>query len=201
MSRYKSIERTRLLQNTRLKLLAEATKEFARAGYSGANINRISEQAGYAKGTIYNYFPSKQALMLALIDHIAVEHIAYVSEQVRSDTDPSTRLYRFYQAGFAYVESHRDEARILITSLYGPDRDFNEHLYLNYQPMFQLVSRDIITPGIEQAIFRKVDPASTATLLMTIYLGTSSNVDEQGKTYMDPDQVADFVYQALRREG
>jgi AcrR family transcriptional regulator len=47
------------------------TNEFACEGYAGANINRISQAAGFAKGAVYNCFACKRALMLALIDEVA----------------------------------------------------------------------------------------------------------------------------------
>ncbi|MEM9457778.1 MAG: TetR/AcrR family transcriptional regulator [Myxococcota bacterium] len=49
-------------QRVRARLLDSAARHFAEHGFSGANINRISLDAGCAKGTIYNYFPSKEAL-------------------------------------------------------------------------------------------------------------------------------------------
>ena len=48
--------REQVLNQTRQQLLQAAAEEFAGRGYSGANINRISLAAGFAKGTIYNYF-------------------------------------------------------------------------------------------------------------------------------------------------
>jgi hypothetical protein len=64
--------------------------------------------------------------------------------------------------------------------------------------MFQLVAEDIIAAGVAQGIFRAVDLPATSNLLMTIYLGTGSHVDEQGKVFMDPRQVADFALHALQ---
>ena len=65
MPRHKDAERETVMSETRRLLLAAATREFAREGYAGANVNRISKAAGFAKGTIYNYFSSKRALDLA----------------------------------------------------------------------------------------------------------------------------------------
>jgi len=76
MPRHKDAEREQVMSQTRQLLLEAAAEEFAREGYAGANINRISRAAGFAKGTIYNYFSSKRALMLALIDAIAETHLA-----------------------------------------------------------------------------------------------------------------------------
>ena len=79
MPRYKETERQEMRGQTRQMLLQAATAEFARQGYAQANINRISQSAGFAKGTVYNYFVSKRALMLALINEIARAHLDYVS--------------------------------------------------------------------------------------------------------------------------
>ena len=70
--RLKQDDREQVLESNRKPLLEVAAIEFANAGFYGANINRISLAAGFAKGTIYNYFPSKQALMLALLDEYTI---------------------------------------------------------------------------------------------------------------------------------
>ncbi|NOZ93752.1 MAG: TetR/AcrR family transcriptional regulator [Acidobacteria bacterium] len=46
----------------RERLLRAAATRFAADGFEGANINTISLQAGLAKGTVYNYFSSKEEL-------------------------------------------------------------------------------------------------------------------------------------------
>ncbi len=55
-------------QATRARLVAAAAQEFARAGLERANVDAISLAAGYAKGTIYNYFASKEDLFLAVVE-------------------------------------------------------------------------------------------------------------------------------------
>jgi AcrR family transcriptional regulator len=46
----------------RAKLITSAASHFAEHGFGGASINQISLDAGYAKGTVYNYFASKDEL-------------------------------------------------------------------------------------------------------------------------------------------
>jgi AcrR family transcriptional regulator len=198
MARHKEAERETVLSETRRRLLEAATTEFAREGYDGANINRISKAAGFAKGTIYNYFPSKRGLMLALIDEVSESHIDFVLEQVQEEGDPGHRLERFFEAGFAFISDHLAQARVMINTLYGPDVEFKAHMYQAYQPLFQFVSNDIIAAGISRGVLREVDPDATAALLMTIYLGAGSQVDEDGRAWLDPSQVAAFALHALR---
>jgi len=183
-------------------LLDAAAVEFAREGYVGANVNRISQVAGFAKGTIYNYFPSKRALMLALIDEIASAHTDFIVQQVGLEEDPARRLQRFFSAGFAFVEDHPAQAQVMIASVYGPDDEFKQHVYQAYDGLFTLIIEDIVGSGIARGDVRPVDPDLTAALVMAVYLGSCSQLDSDGRIWLDPDQVAAFVLEGLRqRDG
>ena len=198
MVRIKTEVREQVMSQTFQTLLNTAAEEFARQGYDQANINTISTKAGFAKGTIYNYFPSKQALLLALIDSIAQEHLEYLRSAILTVDDPTSRLECFFQAGFEYVARHMHRARVMFNTTYASNQEQKEYCFRAYQPMFQLVADQILLPGMQQGIFRQAELEPTALLLMTIYLGTASQVDEQGRPWLNPENVADFVLHALR---
>ena len=200
MPRHKQVKRIEIMGRTRELLLQAATAEFAREGFVGANINRISQAAGFAKGTVYNYFSSKRALMLALIDTIAQTHYAYISEQVTQAGLPTQRLERFFEAGFAWVTENLEQAQVMITSLNGSDSEFKRHMYEVYQPMFELVGSEIVAAGVAQGQFRRQEPKPTARLLMTIYLGVASQLNERGAPWFSPAQVTDLLLDGLRRQ-
>jgi len=198
MVRIKSEVREQVMGQTRQTLLNAAAEEFSSQGYDQANINTISTKAGFAKGTVYNYFPTKQALLAALIDDIAREHLEYMQAAIHDITDPVARLRSFFQAGFEYVTSHMPRARAMFNTVYSSNQEQKNHCFQAYQPIFRLVAEQILMPGIQEGMFRQVEPGSTAILLMTIYLGTASQVDEQGRPWLDPNQVAEFALGALR---
>ena len=198
MPRHKDTERDKVMSETRCMLLDAATAEFAREGYNGANINRISRSAGFAKGTIYNYFPSKRALMLALIDLIAASHHQYMAEQIQQEEDPVRRLQRFFGAGLEWIVHNLSQGRVMLTILNGPDAEFKLRMWQGYQPMHQLLIADILVPGMELGLFRQFDPAATAGLLMTLYLGIVSAVNDEGRSQLAPEWIAEFALDGLR---
>jgi AcrR family transcriptional regulator len=55
-------------QRTVEVVLKAAAQVFARRGYAGATTNHIAERAGVSIGTLYEYFPSKDALLVALME-------------------------------------------------------------------------------------------------------------------------------------
>lgn len=197
MARHKESEKNQVQSDTRQRLLDAAAGEIAREGYIGANINRISQAAGFAKGTVYNYFPSKQALLLALIDQTAALQNGIITEYVARSDDPAERLRLFYEGGFQFVKLHPDRARTIIGVLYGPNEDFKLHMWQSYKEMFRIMQEDIVQYGIQRGAFRQVDLQNTVALLITIYLGGSVGGDEQGRVWLDPAYIADFALRSL----
>lgn len=58
---------TRTKTETRRRILAAAATLFADQGYENATTRDISEAAGVATGTLFNYFASKEAIALSMI--------------------------------------------------------------------------------------------------------------------------------------
>lgn len=195
--RYKDENRKKMMGETRERLVKAAVEEFAREGYERANINRITQAAGVATGTLYNYFPSKNEMMLAILSEIGTAHCAFIAEQIRQEDDFILRVERLFEAGFDFVRENHHQARVLFAMLQGTNVIFKQHLNQIYQPMFPLISDEILIPGMEQGIFQSLDPVSTTLMIMTFYLGVGSTVDENGETPLDLKEVADFVLRAL----
>lgn len=60
-------------------ILEGAAQVFEALGYAGGTTNRIAEAAGVSIGTLYQYFPSKEALGVALLER----HIQETQRQMR----------------------------------------------------------------------------------------------------------------------
>jgi TetR/AcrR family transcriptional regulator, transcriptional repressor of aconitase len=54
------------LERRREQILAAARRCFARYGYAGATVARLEQETGLSRGAIFNYFPSKEELFMAL---------------------------------------------------------------------------------------------------------------------------------------
>src|SRR5699024_4612904 len=55
-------------KRTREKIIACATKEFARSGYDGARIDRIVQSAGISKNLLYHHFAGKEELFIKVME-------------------------------------------------------------------------------------------------------------------------------------
>lgn len=75
------------------RILRAAEQLFARRGYAGTTMEDIARRARLAVGTIYNYFPSKPELVLALLRRETGETLA-AGEAIRKDppADPQAAV-------------------------------------------------------------------------------------------------------------
>lgn len=88
-SRQKRLEprkkpRQRRAQATVEDVLAAAAQVFEALGYAAGTTNRIAERAGVSIGTLYQHFPSKEALAVALIERHLAEGMRRLNERVGS---------------------------------------------------------------------------------------------------------------------
>lgn len=58
-------------QDRRTEILDRALALFARHGYAGTGMRAIAQASGIREATLYHYFPTKEALMDAVIEHHA----------------------------------------------------------------------------------------------------------------------------------
>ncbi len=63
-------------KETRQKIIASGMDLFIRQGFEAVTMEQIAEQADIAKGTLYNYFPIKEAILDAFMKNRFQQRIA-----------------------------------------------------------------------------------------------------------------------------
>ena len=80
----RKMPRQRRAQATVEDVLAAAAQVFEALGYAAGTTNRIAERAGVSIGTLYQYFPSKEALAVALLERHLAEGMRRLNDWVGS---------------------------------------------------------------------------------------------------------------------
>lgn len=102
-------------EERRTGILAAAVGAFARDGYDGTTMDGIAARAEITKPVLYDHFPSKQALFLAVLESIRDGLIARGKTIVKGNVDPEQKFRRAVDAFLEFVEQTPDAARVLLT--------------------------------------------------------------------------------------
>ncbi|MER6539371.1 TetR/AcrR family transcriptional regulator [Streptomyces sp. 900105755] len=108
---------TRLPRRARRnQLLGAAQEVFVAQGYHAAAMDDIAERAGVSKPVLYQHFPGKLDLYLALLDQHCEALIQAVRSALASTTDNKQRVRATMDAYFAYVEDDGGAFRLVFES-------------------------------------------------------------------------------------
>jgi AcrR family transcriptional regulator len=100
----------------RRQLLGAAQEVFVAQGYHAAAMDEIAERAGVSKPVLYQHFPGKLELYLALLDESVEGLVAIVRDALSSTTDNKQRVPATFQAFFDFVSSSGEAFRLVFES-------------------------------------------------------------------------------------
>jgi AcrR family transcriptional regulator len=100
----------------RRQLLGAAQEVFVAHGYHAAAMDDIADRAGVSKPVLYQHFPGKLDLYLALLDESADKLVAIVREALSSTADNKERVPATFRAFFDYVGTSGEAFRLVFES-------------------------------------------------------------------------------------
>jgi AcrR family transcriptional regulator len=112
----------------RAQLLQVARRVFGTSGFHAASMEAVAKEAGVTKPILYDHFPSKKELYLALID----ADLAVLHEEVRKALDAPIgnreRIRASFQAYFDFVDEHAEGFRLLMQEAVGAEGEFRRRV-------------------------------------------------------------------------
>lgn len=100
----------------RAQLLAAALEVFTAAGYHSAAMDEIADRAGVSKPVLYQHFPSKLDLYLAVLDTHIDSLVFAIQRAIQSTTDNAKRVQATIAAYFDFIEAEGEAFRLLFES-------------------------------------------------------------------------------------
>jgi len=129
-------------QSKRDQIIRGAVKVFLKYGYEGTSMNRVAQEAGVIKQTIYSHFTDKEGLFVAIIESLTLKHFedqfGYGVDKFDNSLDPKIVLRNLANV---FLDRQKDKQYIaLMRTVIGESNRFPE--------LTQLYTRTVIQRGI-----------------------------------------------------
>ncbi|WP_435743222.1 TetR/AcrR family transcriptional regulator [Nocardioides sp. SYSU DS0663] len=112
----------------RAQLLSSALEVFVAHGYHAAAMDDIADRAGVSKPVLYQHFPGKLDLYLALLDRSCDTIIDSCREALASTTDNKLRVAAAVDAFYEYVAQESGAFRLVFESDLTSEPAVREHV-------------------------------------------------------------------------
>jgi len=149
------------------QILNAALLVFGEHGLAGARLEDIAKRAGLSKGTIYLYFPNKEALFREMVRHTVVSQLEEGERRFGSAsgtaTDALTSFMRDYWT-FIRSEQFAPIFRLIHAEIHNFP-DLAEFYAEEVVTRGHRLIASIISRGIETGEFRSLDPFVAARML------------------------------------
>jgi AcrR family transcriptional regulator len=110
-------DKARLPRDERRAILLTAALEvFTAAGYHSAAMDEIADRASVSKPVLYQHFPSKLDLYLAVLDLHIDSLVFELQKAISSTPDNSKRVHATVVAYFEFIENEGEAFRLLFES-------------------------------------------------------------------------------------
>ena len=100
----------------RAQLLIAALEVFTVAGYHSAAMDEIADRANVSKPVLYQHFPSKLDLYLAVLDMHIDSLVFAIQKAIASNRENSSRVAATVEAYFGFIDSEGEAFRLLFES-------------------------------------------------------------------------------------
>ena len=140
----------------RQMILLAAAEIFSNKGYHNAKIEDIAQQAGVGKGTVYEYFPSKEQLFRDTLKEGANALAEVIQEQIEKETTTRGKLIAFARKNMEIGRKYRVLSKItmMVTSIM--DESFREWLIGMHKSWLETIEK-IVRDGIKTGQIKPLD--------------------------------------------
>ena len=186
------------------RILAAATRIFARDGFFNAQVADVAHEAGVAAGTVYLYFGGKDDLLISLFERTMSAAIADGRKALADVTRPEDRLRRIARLHLERLGADRDLAVVFQVELRQTTK-FMERFSATYLREYLGIIRDAVAEGQRLGRFRDdVNPTLAAKALFGALDEMATNWILSRRRYAlaaDADAVVDLILHGIATGG
>ena len=159
----------RLPEERPQQILKAALEVFGEHGLTGARLEDIAKRAGVSKGTIYLYFPNKEALFREMVRSTVVEAIV-AGEGIPSDGSARDQLLTFMEQYWEFVRTPAFNViyRVVVSELHHFP-DLVEFYSAEVIVRAQKLIAGILARGSARGEFRALDPTVAGRMLISLF--------------------------------
>jgi len=187
-------------EQKREKILEAAAELFSTKHYHEVMMDDVAKLISVAKGTVYNYFTSKEELYFTIM-HTRMENLlTLLKQKIESEKNSIDSLRAFVVHLYMFMMKHKKFFLIYQRETLNGNNSFCDDLISLEKQMKQMILQ-VISKGEKEGVFRKVDEEFAISLIFgsiygAVQRGINSNLPNES-IVKEKEEIFDFVLHGL----
>lgn len=187
-------------ERKREKILDAAAELFSDKNYHEVMMEDVAKLISVAKGTVYNYFTSKEELYFTIMKTRMESLLTLLKQKIETEKSSLDSLRAFVVHLYMFMMRHRKFFLIYQRESLNKQNSFCEDL-LSLEKQIKQIITQIVSSGEKEGVFRKVDEEFAISLILgsvygAVQRGINNNFPED-VLIKEKEEIFDFVLHAL----
>jgi AcrR family transcriptional regulator len=178
-------------------ILDAAVQLFAEYGYHAAPLRDIARIAGIQAASIYHHYPSKQALLVEIMETYMQLLNNSTERIIREYTDPLQQFHEIIANHIRMHTTYKAEFFILDTEIRSLEEESRTYI-LSLRHKYETLLQEILHDGMERGIFHRCDVKITSYAIIAMCTQVAAWFRPDGR--LSVQQVI-TIYRQLITEG
>jgi AcrR family transcriptional regulator len=191
----------------RAEILEQAGKIFAAKGFHNTTVAEIARASGFAVGTLYQFFESKEQLYTVMLTEKLNRMYSCIRESAALEADTVRKIERLVASQFRFVENNAEFCSIFIRgdhlSLSEGSAALRKQMVADYAVHVSF-TEEVLRDGIRAGILKEMDPRMMAAALTGIINSCASKwlaMKEGASLMVNVPFVIDIFLEGVRKNA
>lgn len=149
------------MSDKRYRIMRAAAKMFARKGFYRAKMEEIAQEADVGKGTVYEYFSSKEQLFIEMFKAGREYYLGVLTGQLENETDIYDKLINVAYLHLTFINDHKDIAMVMMQEFLQLGTEMHQAVFQAHKDEIEALN-GIFKQGVMEGYFRDIDTKLTA---------------------------------------
>lgn len=187
-------------------ILKSASYVFGDKGFHSANIIDIAEQAGIGKGTVYEYFESKSALFIEVMQFNTESYVTRINDAVNAEKCFKSQLNAYMAMHYAIIRENYATTGIFIntpSALIAAAEGGKEVMCIlleAHQKVTKIIG-SILTQGVLENIIKSIDIPFTSDMIFLAVNRSAVRICHHDfnaeEIQLEHDRLMDFIFHGI----
>ncbi len=151
-------------------ILKAAQRRFAQYGHSKVTMDEIAADVGMGKASLYYYYPTKEELFRAVVEHEQTEFLSLMEPILSQATTSGAKLGTYIERRMDYFRNFVNLSSLGMSVFYHPDAAIGD-LFRSLTTHDYRMIESILNEGVQRGEFVHIDVNATASLVVHLLQG------------------------------